>query len=34
MLVQFCFFTYAVIGIPWRRLVKRIGYMRGAAWAC
>lgn len=32
MLVQFCFFTaYAVIGIPGARLVKRIGYMRGAA---
>ena len=31
MLVQFCFFTaYAVIGIPGARLVKRIGYMRGA----
>ncbi len=32
MLVQFCFFTaYAVIGIPGAWLVKRIGYMRGAA---
>ncbi|MEY2884268.1 MAG: hypothetical protein RL490_1992 [Pseudomonadota bacterium] len=32
MLVQFCFFTaYAVIGIPGARLVKRIGYLRGAA---
>ena len=32
MLVQFCFFTaYAVIGIPGAKLVKRIGYMRGAA---
>lgn len=32
MLVQFCFFTaYAVIGIPGARLIKRIGYMRGAA---
>ena len=31
MLVQFCFFTaYAAIGIPAARLVKRIGYMRGA----
>jgi MFS transporter, FHS family, L-fucose permease len=31
MLVQFCFFTaYAVIGIPGARLVKKIGYMRGA----
>ncbi len=31
MLVQFCFFTaYFVIGIPGARLVKRIGYMRGA----
>ena len=31
MLVQFCFFTaYAVIGIPGARLVKAIGYMRGA----
>jgi FHS family L-fucose permease-like MFS transporter len=31
MLVQFCFFTaYAVIGIPGAKLVKRIGYMRGA----
>lgn len=32
MLVQFCFFTaYLVIGIPGAWLVKRIGYMRGAA---
>ena len=32
MLVQFCFFAaYAVIGIPGAMLVKRIGYMRGAA---
>ena len=32
MLVQFCFFTaYFVIGIPGAALVKRIGYMRGAA---
>ena len=31
MLVQFCFFTaYLVIGIPGARLVKKIGYMRGA----
>ena len=31
MLVQFCFFTaYAVIGIPGARLVKQVGYMRGA----
>ena len=31
MLVQFCFFfAYAAIGIPGARLVKRIGYMRGA----
>lgn len=31
MLVQFCFFAaYALIGIPGARLVKRIGYMRGA----
>jgi MFS transporter, FHS family, L-fucose permease len=31
MLVQFCFFTaYLAIGIPGARLVKRIGYMRGA----
>jgi MFS transporter, FHS family, L-fucose permease len=31
MLVQFCFFTaYAIIGIPGARLVKKIGYMRGA----
>lgn len=32
MLVQFCFFTaYAVVGIPGAMLIKRIGYMRGAA---
>src|SRR3954453_12148203 len=32
MLVQFCFFTaFSVIGIPGAQLVKRIGYMRGAA---
>ncbi|MDZ4307520.1 sugar MFS transporter [Allopontixanthobacter sp.] len=31
MLVQFCFFgAYLLIGIPGARLVKRIGYMRGA----
>ena len=31
MLVQFCFFTaYFVVGIPGARLVKTIGYMRGA----
>ena len=31
MLVQFCFFAaYAVIGIPGARLLKKIGYMRGA----
>ncbi|MEC9065930.1 MAG: sugar MFS transporter [Pseudomonadota bacterium] len=31
MLVQFCFFTaYLLVGIPGARLVKRIGYMRGA----
>lgn len=31
MLVQFCFFTaYAVIGIAGARLIKKIGYMRGA----
>ncbi|MAW90627.1 MAG: glucose/galactose MFS transporter [Altererythrobacter sp.] len=31
MLVQFCFFTaYLVIGIPGAKLVKRLGYMRGA----
>ncbi len=31
MLVQFCFFeAYALIGIPGARLIKRIGYMRGA----
>lgn len=31
MLVQFCFFTaYALVGIPGARLIKRIGYMRGA----
>ncbi len=33
MLVQFCFFAaYLVIGIPGAALVKRIGYMRGAAF--
>ena len=32
MLVQFCFFTaYALVGLPGAALVKRIGYMRGAA---
>jgi FHS family L-fucose permease-like MFS transporter len=31
MLVQFCFFTaYLLVGIPGARLVKKIGYMRGA----
>ena len=31
MLIQFCFFTaYAVIGLPGARIVKRVGYMRGA----
>ena len=31
MLVQTCFFAaYAIIGIPGAKLVKRIGYMRGA----
>lgn len=31
MLVQFCFFAaYALVGIPGARLVKKIGYMRGA----
>jgi FHS family L-fucose permease-like MFS transporter len=31
MLVQFCFFTaYLLIGIPAAKLVKKIGYMRGA----
>ncbi|APG62690.1 glucose/galactose MFS transporter [Sphingorhabdus lutea] len=31
MLVQFCFFTaYLVVGIPAAKLVKKIGYMRGA----
>ena len=30
-LVQFCFFiAYAVVGIPGARMIKRIGYMRGA----
>ncbi|MCU0946941.1 MAG: sugar MFS transporter [Porphyrobacter sp.] len=30
-LVQFCFFiAYAVMGIPGARLVKKLGYMRGA----
>lgn len=33
MLVQFCFFAaYAIIGIPGAKLVKRIGYMRGAVF--
>lgn len=33
MLVQFCFFTaYAIIGIPGAQLVKKIGFMRGAAF--
>jgi FHS family L-fucose permease-like MFS transporter len=32
MLVQFCFFTaYLVIGIPGAQLIKRVGYLRGAA---
>ncbi|WP_395336083.1 sugar MFS transporter [Novosphingobium sp. BL-8H] len=32
MLVQFCFFTaYAIIGIPGAMLVRKVGYMRGAA---
>jgi FHS family L-fucose permease-like MFS transporter len=32
MLVQFCFFAaYAVIGIPGAMLVRKVGYMRGAA---
>ncbi|VWX54552.1 sugar MFS transporter [Novosphingobium sp. 9U] len=32
MLVQFCFFTaYAVIGVPGAMLVRKVGYMRGAA---
>ncbi|WP_423607399.1 sugar MFS transporter [Sphingomonas sp. MS122] len=31
MLVQFCFFTaYLLIGIPGAKLVKKLGYMRGA----
>ena len=31
MLVQFCFFTaYLLIGIPGAKLVKQVGYMRGA----
>ncbi|GAA0265098.1 L-fucose:H+ symporter permease [Alteraurantiacibacter aestuarii] len=31
MLVQFCFFAaYAIVGIPGARLVKKLGYMRGA----
>ncbi len=31
MLIQFCFFAaYLLIGIPGAKLVKRIGYMRGA----
>ena len=30
-LVQFCFFiAYAVVGIPGARLIKKLGYMRGA----
>ena len=33
MLVQFCFFAaYAIVGIPGAKLVKRIGYMRGAVF--
>ncbi|WP_299309033.1 sugar MFS transporter [uncultured Croceicoccus sp.] len=33
MLVQFCFFAaYAIIGIPGSKLIKRIGYMRGATF--
>ena len=33
MLVQFCFFAaYAIIGIPGAKLIKRIGYMRGAVF--
>lgn len=32
MLVQFCFFAaYAMIGIPGAMLVRKVGYMRGAA---
>lgn len=31
MLVQFCFFTaYLLVGIPGAKLVKKLGYMRGA----
>ncbi|ALE17725.1 Fucose /glucose /galactose permease [Altererythrobacter epoxidivorans] len=31
MLIQFCFFAaYALVGIPGAKLVKKIGYMRGA----
>nr|WP_298930682.1 sugar MFS transporter [uncultured Erythrobacter sp.] len=31
MLVQFCFFAaYAIVGIPGAKLIKKIGYMRGA----
>jgi FHS family L-fucose permease-like MFS transporter len=31
MLVQFCFFTaYLLVGIPAAKLVKKLGYMRGA----
>lgn len=31
MLVQFCFFAaYAIVGLPGAKLVKRLGYMRGA----
>lgn len=33
LLVQFCFFAaYAIVGIPGARLVKKIGYMRGAVF--
>lgn len=33
MLIQFCFFAaYLVIGIPGAKLVKKIGYMRGAVF--
>ena len=33
MLVQFCFFAaYAIIGIPGSKLIKRVGYMRGATF--
>jgi len=31
MLVQFCFFgAYAIMGIPAAKLIKKVGYMRGA----